>query len=382
MRKTIIFCLCFFCMLLSSVSVQAATIVEEKSENGMREFVISSEGGKEATRLISDCLKSNDNNGVKIVLLPGSYNLQYTLRFKSNTTLIATGATITQTKAGTGFIMNGTSARKKYGSIKNILIDGGTWIGTSAPNKEKTKKPNGYYVGYSGFMFNHGENITIKNCSFKNNYNGHFIEFAAVNNGTITNCNMNMKGSKYIGEATNEAIQIDNTYAKENSPSGEPWDDTPCKNITIKNCNIKYARGIGTNRKGNRFYENIKIADNKITSTKGEGINAYDIKGLTITGNTIKVTHKTNNYLSTGIYIGLDSKISKWGKYSTSITKNNVVGYNNGIKIYSLSGSKFNKIVLKNNTIASRKSKDAALSLHTACIKTITNQNNKLKKAK
>lgn len=382
MRKTIIFCISFIYMLLSPISVQAATLVEEKSENGIREYIISSEGEQDTTTLLSDCLKSNGNNGVKITLLPGNYQLRYTLRFKSNTTFIATDATITQTKAGTGFIMNGTSAQGKYGSIKNILIDGGTWIGTASPDKEKTKKPNGYYVGYCGFLFYHGENITIQNCSFKNNYNGHFIEFAAVNKGKIINCNMNMKGSKYIGEANNEAIQIDNTYAKENSPSGQPWDDTPCKNITIKDCDIQYARGVGTNRIGDSFFENINIIHNKITSTKGEGINAYDIKGLTITGNTIRVTHKTNNYLSTGIYIGLDSKISKWGKHSTTITKNNVTGYNNGIKIYSLSGSKFNKIVLKNNTIASRKSKAAALSLHTACIKKLTNKNNKLKKAK
>lgn len=382
MRKTIILCASLIGALLLPVSAQAATLVEEKMENGIKEYTISSEGDQDATALLSDCLKGNDNNGVKITLLPGNYELRYTLRFKSNTTFIATGATITQTKAGNGFVMNGTSAQGKYGSIQNILIDGGTWIGTSSPNTEKTKKSNGYYVGYSGFLFNHGENITIQNCSFKNNYNGHFIEFAAVQNGTITNCNMNMSGSKYVGEATNEAIQIDNTYAKANSPNGEPWDDTPCKNITIENCDIKFARGIGTNRKGKNFFENINIINNNITSTKGEGINAYDVKGLTITGNTIKVTHKTNNYLSTGIYVGLDSKISKWGKYSTTITGNNVTGYRNGIKIYSLSGSKFNKIVLKNNTIASRKSKADALSLHTACIKKLTNKNNKLKKAK
>lgn len=368
--------------LLFPVSSKAASIVSETEVDGVKEYVISPDGSEDASALITECLQSNGNKGVKVTLSPGDYSLRYALRLYSNTTLIATGATITQTTNGRGLVTNGTPAKGKYNSIQNIVVDGGTWIATSKPGDGAKKKSNGFYPGFCSFLFYHGQNITIQNCSFKNNYNGHYIEFSGIKNGKILNCNMDVKGSKVIGEADQEAIQIDNTYAQANAPSAAPWDDTPCVNITIDNCKIRFSRGIGTNRKGNAFFENIKITNSTIITTKGEGINAYDIKGLTITGNTIDVKHKTNNYLSTGVYVGLDSKISNWGKYSTTITNNKITGYRNGLKIYSLSGSSFNKVTLQKNTIASRKSQGDALSLDTKHIKKLVDKGNKLKKAK
>lgn len=381
-RIIILSCFVFF---MNALQIHAAIKTEKTESTGSKSYVITPDGENDFS-VLNKCLHSNGDKGVKITLSPGTYYIDKTLHIYNNTTISAKGAAIIQKANGKGFLVNARHKDSPYGSgsggyksCKNITIDGGTWIGTSKPDTSKKKKSNGFYVGYSGFMFMHGENITIKNAAFKNNYNGHFIEFAGIKNGTVTNCNMNVKGSKYIGESSNEAIQIDNTYSSANSPIGSPWDDTPCSNITVKNCKIKFARGLGTNRIGKKFFTNIKILNNTITSNQGEGINAYDIKGLTIKGNTITVTHKKNSYESVGVYLGLDSKISSWGKYKTVISNNKITGYTSGLKIYSFVSSKFGNIELSNNTFHSTKSKKYGLTFNKKQIKKLTQKGNKIK---
>lgn len=370
-------------------SASAATVLSEEIMGNVKQFVIS-EDGEDDFGIIQKCISSNGDAGVFIILQPGTYYIEEAFKVFNNTTITATGSTIVETVNGKGFVMNCRFEGSKYGngqggynSCKNIIVDGGTWVGTYKPDPTKRKKSDGFYVGYSGFMFMHGKNITVKNASFKNNYNGHFIEFAGIKNGKIVNCNMNIKGSKYVGESNNEAIQIDNTYAKENSPIGAPWDDTPCVNITVQGCNIKYVRGIGTNRIGTSSYVNINILENTILSTKGEGINAYDIIGLKVCNNTVKVLHKKDDYTSVGLYLGLDSKINTWGTYSTLISDNKITGYSAGIKIVGFNGATFEKVSIKNNNLLSRKSKENALVIpyKGKQIKNLINSRNILKKA-
>ncbi|BCN32055.1 hypothetical protein [Anaeromicropila herbilytica] len=382
------FLLTFLLIATTSKNVSAATVESDETVNGVRQYVISP-GGEDDYKIIERCLSSNGDSGVNITLMPGTYNLIYSLKVFNNTTITATGATIIQTADGKGLLINARYAGSKYGegtsgytSCENITIDGGTWIGTYKPDTTKTFKDTGYYVGYSSIMFMHGKNITVKNASFKHNYNGHFIEFAGINNGKIINCNLNMSDSIYVGEPNNEAIQIDNTYAQANSPVGSPWDDTACQNITIQGCNIKYVRGIGTNRIGNSPFVNIKVLYNTIVTTKGEGVNAYDIKGFTADHNTIKVTHKKDDYTSVGLYLGLSSKMSNWGTYSTMISNNKITGYSAGLKIVGFNGATFNKITLKNNTFMSTKDLKSALVLAYSGkqILQLINVNNILKK--
>lgn len=377
------------------MKAQAAEVVSKKTTaKGVKVYVIKPDNKKNDYQVIRDCLQSNGDKGVEITLQKGKYQTDKVWRLYNNTKINAKGATITQKAKGKGIFINrrylnsdlGTG-KGGYTSCSNITIDGGTWVGTSEPDKTKTKKSNGYYVGYSTFLFMHGKNITVKNCSFKNNYNGHFVEFAGISNGKIINCNMNVTGSKYVGESANEAIQLDNTFKKSNSPVGNPWDDTPCVNITVSGCKIKFARGIGTNRVGNKFFKNIKIENNTITATKGEGINAYDVLGLTIRNNTVNVTHKAKNYESTGIYIGLDTKVSKLSDYKTVIEKNKITGYHAGIKVWSLVNNGdhkkayFGTITIQNNTVLSKMKKANSIYIpyKGAQVKKLVNKGNKIK---
>lgn len=368
MKKVILFftlltsiCFCF------ALNVQGAVITSSSISPDSTVCITVSPGGDDDTSVLRKIMTENSSSLLSLTLSEGEYNLNATLPLYDNTTINATGAVINQTANGKGILINANclnglgTPSGGYGSLKNVSIKGGTWVGKSKPDKSKTLKDSGYYVGYSTFLFMHAENITIDGCSFKNNYNGHFIEFAGVNNAVVKNCNMALKGSVYVGEPSNEAIQIDNTFQKSNSPVGAPWDDTPSKNISITNCKIKYARGIGTNRVGNSFYQNIKIQKCNITSAN-EGINIYDTLGVTIKNCTVKSTGKKDDYTSSGIYIGLDSKVKRIKQCNVTISENTVIGCHAGVKIcVPNNNTKFGTVQMKNNKLYSTKNKSKAL---------------------
>lgn len=385
-----IFSLCLFAAIIFCASTVSAAQIDfdETDDAGIRTVNISPNGDADDTVSIRKVLKDSMCNKLVINFAPGNYTLTNSLPIFDNTTINANGAVFNQMTDGKGLLINGFHMNSSYGkgsggygSLKNVVINGGTWVGKATPNTEKELKSNGFYVGYSSFLFMHAQNITIKNCSFKNNYNGHFIELAGVKNAKIENCNMAVSGSKYVGEGSNEAIQIDNTYQKSNSPSGAPWDDTACENITVSNCKIKFARGIGTNRVGNAFFKNIKIQGCTITSTN-EALNMYDTLGLTVNKCTIKTTGKFKDYRSIALYIGLDSvpKGKNASSANATVTSNKIYGNTAGIKIYShKSNAKFNKVSVKGNKIYCKKGKNNALQV-TKSIKKLNKSKNTLKK--
>lgn len=390
MKKGFLFLLMFAALLFGTVmSANAAQITSSYTDGDGRVRITVVPGGEEEdTALLRRIMKENAQSALVLTLGKGEYKLTATVPLYDNTTIKAGNAVVRQTAAGKGILINANclngfgTPSGGYDSLKNVVIDGGMWVTTGKADTTKTLKANGYYVGYSTFLFMHAQNITVKNCSFKNNYNGHFIEFAGVKNGKILNCNMAVKGSKYTGEASNEAIQLDNTYRQSNSPVGYPWDDTVCKNIQIRGCRINYARGIGTNRVGNRFYEKITIKDCTVTA-QNEGINIYDTLGVTISGCTVVSKGKKDNYTSCAVYIGLDSKVKALKKCNVTIQNNKLTGYHAGLKIcVPKNNTKFNTVTVKKNKLYSRKSKSKAFvtSYNGRQIKKLISKSNTMRK--
>lgn len=339
---SILITVCLFCIFTLGTSTVFAAQIDSDTVNddGTRIVNISPNGEEDDTLSIRRVLKDSMCNKLVVNFAPGEYTLTNSLPIFDNTTFNANGAVFNQKTDGKGLLINGFHMNSSYGkgsggygSLKNVVINGGTWVGSAEPNTEKTLKDNGFYVGYSSFLFMHAQNITIKNCSFKNNYNGHFIEFAGV------------------------------------------------KNARIENCKIKFARGIGTNRVGNTFFKNIKVQGCTITSTN-EALNMYDVLGLNVSKCTIKTTGKFKDYRSVAMYVGLDS-VPKGGnasKANATITNNKIYGNTAGLKMWNLkSKAKFNKVTFKGNKIYCKKGKDKALQ-HTKSIKKLVKSKNTLKK--
>lgn len=152
-----------------------------------------------------------------------------------------------------------------YTSSHNVLIEGNGVIDMRCPELENYSAPIRIY---------HASNVTIKDITLKNNCFFHFIEIGASKNVTIDNVKFIdnyvdiINYEPYTGY--HEFIQLE--YLTESGANGAiPFDTTPIKNLTIKNClftktenggNLKCAIGSHTGYLGDREnHDNILISN-------------------------------------------------------------------------------------------------------------------------
>lgn len=229
-------------------------------------------------------LAKTTNKTLTIYVPKGTYYLTGMLPIYSNTKLILhPKAKLVRHKSFAGTMLQSLSKGrmvKGYGQCKNITIQGGTWDGGS----NKKRAGDIMYIG-------HASGVTIKNTTIKNCYGVHMIELAGVKNAVISGVTCN--GFKVLSkkaypntQTIKEAIQLD-VCSKNSTPAMKPWDKTHCKNIVIKNCNIKnYMCGIGTHSLfKNAVAKNITIKNNSFYNITNTCIDLRNFKNVKIRGN-------------------------------------------------------------------------------------------------
>ena len=141
----------------------------------------------------------------------------------------------------------------------------------------------------------HGHDITIENITLKNFGGYHGIELIACENTIIDNVTFDgFIISPTSSEHSNieSTIQIEAAYAEGGQSGATPYDKTPNKNITIKNCVFKGSEGKYINTgiesqtqatTGETYYhENIKIYGNKFFNVEHHCIVPYRWTGAEI----------------------------------------------------------------------------------------------------
>lgn len=144
----------------------------------------------------------------------------------------------------------------------------------------------------------HGHDITIENITLKNFGGYHGIELIACENTTIDNVTFDgfiISPSSSEHSNIESTIQIEAAYAAGGQSGATPYDKTPNKNITIKNCIFKGSEGKYINTgiesqaqatTGETYYhENIKIYDNKFFNVEHHCIVPYRWTGAEIHNN-------------------------------------------------------------------------------------------------
>lgn len=245
----------------------------------------------------------------------------------SNTTINATGATIKQVNPGKGILKTSEKATAGgYNAMKNVTINGGTWIGSTEKG-----------ATISLMKFFHSDGITIKDINAKDIYSGHLLEFAGCKNVKVTGSTFG--GSCPGSNGRNEAIELDNcSKGCLGLPAGSPFDNTACQNITFENNTVTFPRTFGSHytygEGSGKFNTNIKVKNNKLTATKNTGLIVFNWYDSEISGNTIS-----------GETIGLD--------VVTCFSQNNVVDFEGGKTALKKNNTKPYNITINNNTIKS-----------------------------
>lgn len=282
-------------------------------------------------------------NKVIINVPRGTYIISQTLYIHSNTTLkLDPEATIRRAEGNTQIMIvnspdeNGTYPGG-YERSHDITIDGGIWDGT------KNGGGTSPWCYTNALYFGHARNITIKNLK-ASNCSMHLIELTGCKDSLIENVDL----SNYVWvndcftdeeQKYKEAIQLDFTTV-DTSQFYQPYDRTPCDNVTIKNCVIRnYSSGFGEHTKmGDKYHTNINIINNTFKDIKHRGLTIINFKNANISGNSVTISGSADDarpvlaFNSTGtisnntINMSKGNAIDVCGGSNMTVTGNKVAG--------------------------------------------------------
>lgn len=156
-----------------------------------------------------------------------------------------------------------------YDMSENITVEGGIWDGG---NINKASK------GSDIIRFDHARNIVVKNCTVRNVYDCHLVEFVGIKGGLISGCTLTgfryRRGHENDWTYAREAIQLESAWTNNEADKsdlsslwakGSVIDGTSCQQVTVTgNQVIDFPCGIGQHH----YTKNGKYRDKDITITK------------------------------------------------------------------------------------------------------------------
>lgn len=230
------------------------------------------DGLHDDTKALQACIDEVKDGGT-VYFPDGTYLISSALIFYSCQTLkFSDGAVILRSGKSdpiTRYLLASYSEPEwgDYDGTHDVVISGGTFDG----NKDLTELST---------LVNtvHCRNITIENCRFCNCAQWHFIEINATENAVIQNCVFD--GPSYTVKSDNlynEQIQLDfsrhGSYGPVYDCNGAlidfKSDDTPCRNITIRNNIFKCDGFPGVGHHGDIDHHDVVIENNIFDGPSG-----------------------------------------------------------------------------------------------------------------
>ncbi len=364
--------------LLAAITLFSCAVPAFASTDGAENIVVNftkSELKDDPALAIEKVLKKtkgNDNINLSVYVPKGKYIMSTGLHIYSNTKLVfEEGTKLIRDFADGSMLKAGTlnDINTGYNGYQNITVIGGIW--------------DNQYVDTTCIMrFAHCQNVLLKDMTIKNDRNSHHMEIGAANNMTLDN--VTFSGYQRTKNTTGEAVQIDPVHHNQHFKAYQLLDDTPCKNITVKNCTFKNLfAGVGS-RAGvvGSYFSNIRIVNNYFSNITDKAILAFNYIDSQICDNVVDgasigvfVEEFPQGHYSSKWYMPYDTSKPIRIRYNTNIRINNNkinitknAGYNRscGIGVYGgvMSGSSvykngsysvnnikicFNKITLNNS---------------------------------
>lgn len=200
--------------------------------------------------------------------------------FVPSNTHILINSTITKTAPEGGFsIFPKNADTGGFDSIKNVIIEGDGIL------DQNTRNTND--VSASFIRCYHASNITIKNLTFKDSANYHYIELGAVDRVLIDGCSF--LGHRYITDPSlpakqhrGECIQIEYTEADSQEIKR---DYLECRNVSITNCLFDGMYHFENNQKVYDTYNKTAISCHSDTV---DGAERNPHLNITISNNTFE----------------------------------------------------------------------------------------------
>lgn len=206
-------------------------------------------------------------------------------------------------------------AQIEWGPTEDISYSGGTIDMNGALNEEGTKAKNLPLINSSGaFAIGNSNNVTIKNVTFKDSYQGHAIQIAGSKNVLVDN-------SRFLGQALPKTMKDGQIISKESiqieplTRKGFPYalndDGKKSENVTIQNSYFgksdksgELVTAIGTHYQtlSTQNPSNIKILNNHFDNMMYSGVRFTGFTDILIKGNRFdkKVKGESVHYRENG----------------------------------------------------------------------------------
>ncbi len=216
------------------------------------------------------------DNVIKVVVEPGSYELNSSLHIFDNTWLSLCDVTIIRGENGSTMLRTGYDETENTGvtgyRYRNITIEGGTF--------------DGNFSSETMLKIAHAKNFVMKNVRIQNNKNAHMMEVAGVDGFTAEGCGFYNQIME-VGNVGYEAIQLDvlkygNIYYCRS-------EDLAMKNVLIENCVFSNVpRGIGSHTSvHNNPHDTFIIRNNQFKDIGSVAIQTLGWVNCSISNNTI-----------------------------------------------------------------------------------------------
>lgn len=175
------------------------------------------------------------------------------------------------------------------------------------------------YGNGNGIVFAQGEDVITDSVTFRNCQNVHFIEYAAILRGRVSNCIFDTMIDTG-GREFSEAIQLDGLFSPVSFPhfGGASFDNTPCESIEMLN---------------NTFYDCLTAIGSHGWATYSDG--------------TITTAHKSINVLGVNAVNCAWDAVRLDGWFNVNVNNVNITTCgNNGIKVEDSRNFNINNITV------------------------------------
>lgn len=227
---------------------------DSKEVDFVKKYKVDLTNATDVSAQLQEAIDALPEDGT-LYLQDGIYPIATNLVFKSNMTLKLSDNAILQNQnpeQNPTMAFNHPLKHNKAEGASNITIEGGVWDmnGQVDANGNPINLPD--LESINGMGFGYASNVTIRNVIFRDCYNGHVFQFAAMDQVLVENCRFEGQAFKGRGNTTRELVQIEPGSLK-----GYPYtlvqDKKPTTNVTIRSCYFggseaspQYMAAIGT----------------------------------------------------------------------------------------------------------------------------------------
>ena len=319
-----------------ALSIVPGTVLSVSAKTKTKTYTVQTKGKTDITAQLQKELdrarKGKSKTVYKIIIPAGTYKISKQLKLYSNTHISMKNVTLIRNFSSADdknrhsmvrlkrltAEWNAVKGYEKYKGARNITFEGGVWDCSAVD-------------GAQIIRIGHAQDLKFKNVIFTNVKNAHHMELAACKNVEFTGCTFSNFSGSWESNSNYEALQFD-IMRSEHFPTYASYDETPCRNITVKNCTFeKLQRGIGSHSAvAGSYFKEINIKKCRFSDITGYAVTAFNYIDSEISGNTITncgagIYFCTMSSINKNMYAPITKSKFSVKKDTNSVIKNNAI---------------------------------------------------------